>query len=129
MEVGTSSFASHLASSSSITPLGSFLRKTKLDELPQLWNVLLGDMSLAGPRPNLFNQIELIKERESFGLYSVLPGISGIAQVNKIDMSPPKLFAETGRKMIKSLNLGNYFKYIIQTVAGNGNDDDGVKRL
>ena len=128
MTVGTESVASHLASSSSITPLGSFLRKTKLDELPQLWNVLLGDMSLVGPRPNLFNQVELIREREDLGLYSVRPGITGLAQINKIDMSTPKLLAETDRQMVVSLNLVNYFKYILQTATGKGNGDRVTKK-
>ena len=82
MKVDTASVASHLASSASITKLGGFLRKTKLDELPQLWNVLKGEMSLVGPRPNLFNQNELIAERDALGVYAVRPGITGLAQVN-----------------------------------------------
>ncbi|MDO3377810.1 sugar transferase [Geoalkalibacter halelectricus] len=79
MKVGTASVASHLASSSAITPLGNFLRRTKIDELPQLWNVLKGEMSLVGPRPNLFNQEELIAERDKLGVYAVRPGITGLA--------------------------------------------------
>ena len=123
MTVDTASVASHLASASSITKLGSFLRKTKLDELPQLWNVLKGEMSLVGPRPNLFNQEELIAERDALGVYAVRPGITGLAQVNDIDMSTPKLLAETDQKMLKSLTLSAYFKYIFMTVAGKGAGD------
>ena len=123
MTVDTASVASHLASASSITKLGSFLRKTKLDELPQLWNVLKGEMSLVGPRPNLFNQEELIAERDALGVYAVRPGITGLAQVNDIDMSTPKLLAETDEKMLKSLTLSNYFKYIFMTVTGKGAGD------
>lgn len=123
MSVDTKSVASHLASSSSITKLGSFLRKTKIDELPQLINVLKGEMSLVGPRPNLFNQKELIAERESRGVYDVLPGITGLAQVNTIDMSTPKLLAETDQRMIQTLTIKDYFKYIIMTATGSGAGD------
>lgn len=123
MSVETKSVASHLASTASITKLGSFLRKTKIDELPQLINVLKGEMSFVGPRPNLFNQEELINERESRGVYDVLPGITGLAQVNTIDMSTPKLLAETDQKMIEILSVKLYFKYIIQTATGSGSGD------
>ncbi|WP_323094196.1 sugar transferase [Aeromonas hydrophila] len=123
MSVNTQSVASHLASTSSITKLGAFLRKTKIDELPQLINVLKGEMSLVGPRPNLFNQEELIKERDALGVYEVLPGITGLAQVQNIDMSTPALLAQTDRKMIDTLNLTSYFRYIIMTVTGSGAGD------
>lgn len=123
MHVSTPSVATHLASASSITLFGSFLRKSKLDELPQLWNVFIGDMSLVGPRPNLLNQIELIKERDSLGVYSLRPGITGLAQVKKIDMSTPKLLAETDAKMIQELNTLVYFKYIFLTIFGKGFGD------
>jgi lipopolysaccharide/colanic/teichoic acid biosynthesis glycosyltransferase len=123
MSVETKSIASHLASSTSITPLGHILRKTKIDELPQLWNVLLGDMSLVGPRPCLFNQEELIQERESRGVFQVRPGITGLGQINEIDMSTPKLLAEIDEKMLQSLNIASYFSYILQTVAGKGSGD------
>lgn len=127
MHVNAPSVATHLASASSITPFGSFLRKSKLDELPQLWNVFVGDMSLVGPRPNLFNQVELIQERDSRGVYSVPPGITGLAQINKIDMSTPQLLAETDFKMIQELNTLGYFKYIFLTVFGKGFGDRIVK--
>ncbi|WP_250657409.1 sugar transferase [Alkalimarinus coralli] len=123
MSVDTQSVASHLASTTSITKMGAFLRKTKIDELPQLINVLKGEMSLVGPRPNLFNQDALIKERDELGVYDVLPGITGLAQVNNIDMSTPKLLAKTDKKMIETLNLKGYFKYMIMTVTGRGRGD------
>jgi O-antigen biosynthesis protein WbqP len=123
MSVETESVASHLAKNTSITKLGNFLRKTKIDELPQLINVVKGEMSLVGPRPNLFNQDELITEREILGVYDVLPGVTGLAQVNNIDMSTPKLLAETDKQMIDTLTIKNYFKYIIMTVSGSGSGD------
>lgn len=123
MKKDTASVASHLASASAITPFGSFLRKTKLDELPQLWNVLWGDMSLVGPRPGLFNQEELTAARDKLGIYNARPGITGLAQVNEIDMSTPELLAETDAKMLQSLTLTDYFKYIFMTVAGKGSGD------
>ena len=123
MKKNTASVASHLANSASITKLGVILRRTKLDELPQLWNVLLGDMSLVGPRPNLFSQEELIKERDKLDVYKVRPGITGLAQVSEIDMSTPALLAKTDREMIDSLSACNYFKYILATVSGKGSGD------
>ena len=123
MKIATKSVASHLVDSSAITPLGKFLRKTKLDELPQLINVLKGEMSFVGPRPNLFNQQELIEERNKLGVYDVLPGITGLAQINNIDMSTPKLLAETDKEMIKTLSLKKYFGYIMKTALGKGSGD------
>ncbi len=123
MALDTVSVASHLASTASITKMGGILRKTKLDELPQLWNVLKGEMSLVGPRPNLFNQEELISVREELGVYTVRPGITGMAQVNDIDMSMPGLLAKTDSKMIQELNIKGYFTYIVQTVLGKGSGD------
>ncbi len=127
MRPDTVSVASHLADASAITPLGAFLRRTKLDELPQLWNVLMGDMSLVGPRPCLFNQIELINERQQRGVFKARPGITGLAQVNNVDMSTPKLLAETDADMLKNLTLSKYFKYIVLTLSGKG-AGDGVKK-
>lgn len=123
MNVDAPSVATHLANSSSITPFGRFLRKSKLDELPQLWNVFVGDMSLVGPHPNLFNQEELISEREYRSVYSIRPGITGLAQINKIDMSTPQLLAKTDAKMIHEINTLVYFKYIILTIFGKGFGD------
>ncbi|NAR22999.1 sugar transferase [Vibrio cholerae] len=127
MSVNTQSVASHLANTNSITKLGAFLRKTKIDELPQLINVLRGDMSLVGPRPNLFNQEELIAERDALGIYDVLPGITGLAQIQNIDMSTPRLLAQTDKKMIDTLTLKDYFRYILMTATGSG-AGDAVKK-
>lgn len=123
MKVGTASVATHLSSTSSVTRFGHFLRKSKLDELPQLWNVLKGEMSLVGPRPGLFNQKELTEERAKRGVFNVRPGITGLAQVSEIDMSTPVLLAETDQRMIDTLTLVDYFKYIFMTVAGKGSGD------
>lgn len=123
MKKDTASVASHLASASSITKFGHFLRRTKLDELPQLWNVLKGEMSLVGPRPGLFNQKELTKLRDEYCVFNVCPGITGLAQINEIDMSTPELLAKTDAEMIKSLTLKSYFKYIVFTIMGKGSGD------
>ncbi len=123
MKVSAASVATHLANASEITRLGRLLRRTKLDELPQLWNVLRGEMSLVGPRPCLFNQDELIVERDRRGVFEVRPGITGLAQVNDIDMSTPELLAETDRKMIDGMSVSAYFRYILQTLTGKGAGD------
>lgn len=123
MHINVPSVATHLISSSSVTTFGSFLRKSKLDELPQLLNVLIGDMSLVGPRPNLVIQDELISERARLGIYNVRPGITGLAQMKKIDMSSPKHLAETDAIMIKTFNTRIYFEYIFLTIFGNGYGD------
>ena len=123
MKVSTESVASHLVDNTSITKLGKILRKTKLDELPQLINVLKGEMSLVGPRPNLFNQKDLIEARDKIGVYEVLPGITGLAQLSGIDMSTPERLAKKDKEMIETINLKNYFSYILSTALGKGSGD------
>jgi O-antigen biosynthesis protein WbqP len=115
MKIGTLSAGTHLINSSNITRFGHFLRKFKLDELPQLLNVLMGHMSLVGPRPCLPNQRRLIVERKKRGVYKVKPGITGLAQVSGINMSRPVLLAKTDLKMIKQMSLYYYFYYIFKT--------------
>ncbi len=87
MQVGTPAVATHLLSDSGqyLTPVGSFLRKSSLDELPQLWSILIGDMSFVGPRPALFNQDDLIALRTQYGVDKLVPGLTGWAQVNGRD--------------------------------------------
>lgn len=119
MYLNTKSVGTHEVNVASITKWGKFLRKSKLDELPQLWNVLMGDMSLVGPRPNLFNQEELIEERDKRNVYSVRPGITGLAQINKIDMSKPKFLAEADKAMIDQLNTKKYFKLLLALLINN----------
>ena len=116
MWVETKSIATHLVDNSMITFFGKFLRHTKLDEIPQLWNVLKGDMSLVGPRPCLFNQKKLINERKKRKVFKVKPGITGLAQISKIDMKTPTLLAKTDLKMINEMSLLNYFYYILKTL-------------
>ena len=123
MRLDTASVATHLADASAITLFGRFLRRTKLDELPQLWNVLWGDMSLVGPRPCLLNQQELIAQRAALGVFAARPGITGLAQVQGIDMSTPELLAKTDAQMLASLGLVDYFRYIFLTVMGRGSGD------
>ena len=123
MRPDTAHVATHLADASAVTPFGSFLRRTKLDELPQLWNVLRGEMSLVGPRPCLFNQEELVEARERLGVFAARPGITGLAQVSEIDMSTPQLLAETEARMLRSLGLRDYFRYILMTATGRGSGD------
>ena len=115
MRLDTKSAATHLIDNSMITPFGSFLRRSKLDEVPQLLNVLLGDMSLVGPRPCLSNQKKLISERKKRGVFEIKPGITGLAQISGIDMETPTLLAKTDLKMIKSINLYYYYYYILKT--------------
>jgi O-antigen biosynthesis protein WbqP len=90
MRVGTPAVATHLLADarSHLTPIGSFLRKSSLDELPQLWSILAGDMSFVGPRPALFNQQDLIAMRTEQGVHTLVPGLTGWAQVNGRDELP-----------------------------------------
>ncbi len=90
MRVGTPAVATHLLTDvqSHLTPIGSFLRKSSLDELPQLWSILAGDMSFVGPRPALFNQHDLMALRTELGVHTLLPGLTGWAQVNGRDELP-----------------------------------------
>lgn len=123
MVIGTNSVGTHKVDPNAITTIGRWMRKTKLDELPQLFNVVLGQMSLVGPRPNLPNQVELIKQRDLLGIYNVRPGITGLSQLRKIDMSTPELLAKSDAEMMDTMNKMKYFKYLVLTFIGKGGGD------
>lgn len=123
MRIGTPALPSHLVHESATTSTGNFLRRTKLDELPQLWNVLRGEMSFVGPRPCLPNQEKLIQERLRRGVFNVKPGITGYAQLMGIDMSTPERLAQVEEQMLADLNVLTYFTCIVKTLAGKGSGD------
>ena len=114
--MGVRSDGTHLIKNIKLSFFGVVLRRTKIDEIPQLFNVLKGDRSLVGPRPCLFNQSKLISERRKRGVFKVRPGITGLAQINGIDMKTPTLLAKTDQKMIKDMSLYKYFYYIFKTI-------------
>jgi lipopolysaccharide/colanic/teichoic acid biosynthesis glycosyltransferase len=116
MPKNTKSVGTHYIKNIKLTSFQIFLRKSKLDEIPQLINVIIGDMSLVGPRPCLSNQIKLIKERKKRGIFNVRPGITGLAQISGINMRTATLLAKTDQKLIKEINLYNYFNYILRTI-------------
>ena len=116
MKLNTLSLGTHLIDPSNVTYFGYYLRKLKLDELPQLWNVLKGDMSIVGPRPCLSNQKKLIDERKKRKVFKVKPGLTGLAQATKVTMKNATLLAKTDLKMIKQMNLFYYFYYILKTM-------------
>ncbi len=120
---GTANKPSHEISASQITSVGRFLRKAKIDELPQIWNVLLGHMSFVGPRPCLPNQSELIKERFARDVYELRPGITGIAQISGLDMSTPTELAASDAVYCDAWSLKRDLQILAATARGSGNGD------
>ncbi|MCJ7993711.1 sugar transferase [Rhizobium cremeum] len=127
MATGTPDVASHHASTAWITPVGGWLRAYKLDELPQLLNVVLGEMSLVGPRPCLPSQAEMISERRKQGVFSARPGITGSAQLAGIDMSEPARLAEADRQYIERQSFTGDLAILIATALGRGAGDAARK--
>lgn len=123
MAQGTRVAGTHEVSAASVTTLGRWLRRLKIDELPQLWNVLRGEMSLVGPRPCLPSQTRLIEERRARGVYAVRPGITGRAQVDGLDMSTPVELAVEDAIWARSPNLADYLRLVFLTIAGKGRGD------
>ncbi len=116
MRVGTPAVATHLLADpkAHLTPIGSFLRRSSLDELPQLWSILKGDMSFVGPRPALFNQDDLIELRTKFGVHELVPGLTGWAQVNGRDELPipDKVKLDTEYLRRRSLGFDIYILWL-----------------
>ena len=123
MRAGTANVASHEVGAASITRLGGWLRRLKLDELPQLWNVLAGDMSLVGPRPCLPNQHELVAEREKRGIFALRPGVTGPAQLAGIDMSEPERLARYEAEYFSLDRPLGDIQLLVSTALGGGRGD------
>lgn len=123
MGATTGDHPSHAVDPIQITRVGRFLRRTKIDELPQLLNVVGGSMSLVGPRPCLPSQTELIAARESYGLYAIRPGITGPAQVTGIDMSDPVRLAESEAAYYPRATFAADLAILIKTFTGAGHGD------
>ena len=126
MRVGTPAVATHLLENPDVflTPIGPFLRKSSLDELPQLWSILVGDMSLVGPRPALFNQADLIEQRTAHGVHELVPGLTGWAQINGRDELPiPQKVAldvEYLRRRSFGFDLNILWKTTIKVIRRDG---------
>jgi Sugar transferases involved in lipopolysaccharide synthesis len=127
MASGTPNVPTHDAQSSYITRLGRFLRGTKLDELPQLWNVVNREMSFVGPRPCLETQTELIEERHKRGVFEILPGITGLAQIQGIDMADPVKLAEVDAEYVRRRTPRLDVEIIFRTVFGGAGRGDRVR--
>lgn len=123
MKVGTKQAGTHEMTADSITGIGAFLRKTKIDELPQVWNILRGELSLVGPRPGLPTQTKLIDARQAHGVFNVLPGITGLAQINGVDMSDPERLARIDEQYIARRGLLLDLKIVLATFLGRGQGD------
>ena len=128
MAHGAPSAGSHEVADSWITPTGRRLRSVKLDELPQLFNVLRGEMSLVGPRPCLPNQAEVIAARRARNVFAIRPGITGSAQLASIDMSTPEKLAEADHRYIESRTFIGDLRIIAATVLGGGSGDAASPR-
>lgn len=123
MYIDTHDAPSHETTASAVTAAGRWLRRLKLDELPQLWNILRGDMSFVGPRPCLPSQVELIEARRVRGLYTIRPGITGIAQVAGIDMSNPQRLAKVDAEYLDTISVCTDLRLILATAFGAGQGD------
>lgn len=127
MAIDTVEAASHEVGGQQILKVGRIIRATKIDELPQLWNVLIGQMSLVGPRPGLPVQQELIDARRSFNVYELMPGITGVSQVAGIDMSSPWDLAELDASYGQVWRLRRDLSILYRTILGKGSGDAATR--
>ncbi|MFN3868500.1 MAG: sugar transferase [Hyphomicrobiaceae bacterium] len=127
MRAGTADAPTHEVAAAQITRIGRVLRATKLDELPQLYNVLIGDMSLVGPRPCLPSQTLLVAERSARGVLRVRPGITGLAQIRDIDMSDPHRLAEVDAEYCRDQSFLGDLRILFATFAGRGINADRIR--
>jgi O-antigen biosynthesis protein WbqP len=127
MASDTAHLPSHEVGQDRITRLGAILRRLKLDELPQLVNVLAGSMSLVGPRPCLFSQTELIGARQARGLFAFRPGVTGPAQLTGVDMSEPERLAEVEAGYFHKATLAGDLRLMLRTVFGGGAGDAALR--
>lgn len=127
MRQDTGDQPSHKVDRCAITRVGSILRRFKVDELPQLVNVLKGEMSLVGPRPCLPSQYELIEARRRLGVFDVLPGITGLAQIRGVDMSDPERLARLDEEYVNSRSLLGDLRLLLQTAVGHGHGDAAMR--
>jgi O-antigen biosynthesis protein WbqP len=114
---------SHEVGVSSVTAIGLHLRRLKLDELPQLWNILVGEMSFVGPRPCLPSQTDLVVARRQHGLQKIRPGMTGISQVAGIDMSDPERLASLDATYLHKMSIATDIRLIAATMLGSGQGD------
>jgi O-antigen biosynthesis protein WbqP len=127
MHRNTAQVPTHQVGASALTSIGGFLRRSKLDELPQLLNVLRGDMSLVGPRPCLPTQAELIEARSRLGALGVLPGVTGLAQIHGVDMSDPARLAVIDAQYARTRTFGGDLIIILRTLTGSGMNADPAR--
>jgi O-antigen biosynthesis protein WbqP len=127
MHQNTAQVPTHQVGVSALTSIGGFLRRSKLDELPQLLNVLRGDMSLVGPRPCLPTQAELIEARSRLGALAVLPGVTGLAQIQGVDMSDPARLAAIDAQYARTRTFGGDLLIILRTLTGSGMNADPAR--
>ena len=123
MRIGSGDRPSHEMGRANITRVGSILRKTKLDELPQLWNVLRGEMSFVGPRPGLPSQVVLADSRRRHGVHRLMPGITGVSQVCGLDMSTPVHLAEIDATYLGNWSMKRDIRLLVHTALGGGRGD------